>query len=257
MKKPGDAAFAENNRPPVIVFCHNCGAPAGFDILRQTYRCAYCGEDTGITETHERLSGRRKLDISAEADKSGAKQEILSCPNCGGKMMFPSGEGTASCDFCGTRPVRSQLSGEQLPELMIPFFITEDEAKNRLLEWAKKNKRRREARAVKENIEKTEGRYLFYYLARGPVSGEVTRDKAERKYHCRGFIEGSAVNMNGGYDNAVLDAAEPFDWTQAKPFHYGYLAGQGVRLPDLSGADAWERIVSEVADGFLPRSAAP
>ena len=46
---------------PVCVFCRNCGAPAGYDIIRQTYHCAYCGEDTGITEARHQLAGRRSL----------------------------------------------------------------------------------------------------------------------------------------------------------------------------------------------------
>ena len=235
---------------PVCVFCRNCGAPAGYDIIRQTYRCAYCGEDTGITEARHQLAGRRSLNKNAVQDVSA--REILSCPNCGGKMIFPAGEGAAKCDYCGSKLVRAQLAGEQMPELIIPFFLTEEEAKNRLLEWAKKNSRRKEAKDIQENIGKTEGRYLLFNLVRGPVTGEVTRDKAERKYHCTGYIEGNAVNMNTGFDNAVLDAAEPFDWTQAKAFDFGYLAGQSVRLPDVSGEDAEKRILSEVENAFLP-----
>ena len=37
------------------MYCKNCGAPAGFDILRQTYACASCGETTGIKEIKEEV----------------------------------------------------------------------------------------------------------------------------------------------------------------------------------------------------------
>ena len=83
----------KKTRLPVCVFCRNCGAPAGYDIIRQTYRCAYCGEDTGITEARHQLAGRRSLNKNAVQDVS--PREILSCPNCGGKMIFPAGEGAA------------------------------------------------------------------------------------------------------------------------------------------------------------------
>ena len=35
---------------PLRVYCRNCNTPAGFDILKQTYRCPGCGELTGIAE---------------------------------------------------------------------------------------------------------------------------------------------------------------------------------------------------------------
>lgn len=35
---------------PLKLSCKNCGAPVGFDIVRQTYRCSHCGELTGIQE---------------------------------------------------------------------------------------------------------------------------------------------------------------------------------------------------------------
>ena len=28
---------------PLRIYCKNCGAPAGFDIINQTYRCPLCG----------------------------------------------------------------------------------------------------------------------------------------------------------------------------------------------------------------------
>ena len=42
---------------PLRIFCKNCGAPAGFDIIRQTYSCPNCGQVSGIQEV-ERRNGR-------------------------------------------------------------------------------------------------------------------------------------------------------------------------------------------------------
>ena len=242
----------QSKRTPVRVYCHQCGAPAGYDIIGQTYRCAYCGADTGVTEAHEQFIGWRRLNRTDEVKQTELNCETLLCPACGGRMIFPTGEGTAKCDYCDTKLVRGQLTDERMPEMIIPFVLTQEEAKQRLSQWAKMNRRRPEAKAVKKHIEKIEGIYLFFDLVRGPVSGEVEHDKADRIYHCKGYIEGNAVNMNLGCNNAVLDECEPFDWTQAKLFHYGYLASQRVRLADASGEDAQVRILSEVENDFLP-----
>ena len=36
------------NRSPLRIYCKNCGAPAGFDIINQTYRWPNCGESKNI-----------------------------------------------------------------------------------------------------------------------------------------------------------------------------------------------------------------
>ena len=49
------------NRNPLRVYCKNCGASVGFDIVRQTYACANCGELTGIQENKEAVFHWRTL----------------------------------------------------------------------------------------------------------------------------------------------------------------------------------------------------
>ena len=41
---------------PLRIFCKNCGAPAGFDIIRQTYSCPNCGQVSGIQEVERKMS---------------------------------------------------------------------------------------------------------------------------------------------------------------------------------------------------------
>ena len=85
---------------PLRIYCKNCGAPAGFDIINQTYRCPFCGS---------KLIGRD-----------------FSCP-------------------------------EQMPELIIPFFITPEEARQRLLDWGHKNQKTPEGRSVVSSMNKLHG----------------------------------------------------------------------------------------------------
>ena len=64
--------------------------------------------------------------------------------------------------------------------------------------------------------------------------------------------EETAVNTSGQLDNQVLDEIEPFDWSKARPFEYGYVAGHHVKLSDISGAETDRRIREEAAEDFLP-----
>lgn len=61
-----------------------------------------------------------------------------------------------------------------------------------------------------------------------------------------------AVNTSNQLDNMVLDHAEPFDWKGTVPFEFGYIAGQRVKLPDISGGAAEQRVLEEVEADYLP-----
>ena len=239
---------------PLRIYCKNCGAPAGFDIINQTYRCPFCGGLSGIQEAKQEVYAWRQLQkerIETKAD--GQNLEEHSCPSCGARFVFRSGEASQTCDFCGSKLIRREFScPEQMPELIIPFFITPDEARQRMLDWGHKNQKTPEGRSVVSSMNKLHGCYLPYRLVRGPVYGTVTRDGTSRKYQCAGYLEGTAVNTSRQLDNLVLNGIEPFDWSQSRPFEYGYIAGQNVKLTDISDGEIDCRIREEAAADFLP-----
>lgn len=123
---------------------------------------------------------------------------IHSCSNCGAQVIIPAGEAMGHCEFCGGQFVRRAFAtSDELPEVIIPFVLTEEEARDRLKEWAMENKKENEARTVLSTIQKLSGYYLPYELIRGPVTAEAERMEtySDRKYHCGGFLNGIAVNQ--------------------------------------------------------------
>ena len=63
----------------------------------------------------------------------------------------------SDCAFCGNALIRKEyLSSEDLPEMIIPFRITEEEAKECLDAWCRKNRGKPEAKALlrKKDIRK-------------------------------------------------------------------------------------------------------
>ena len=62
------------------------------------------------------------------------------CTGCGAEVIFDKGDAIAHCAFCGRELVREEfVKLKNIPELIIPFSITKDEAKTLLLEWCSKN----------------------------------------------------------------------------------------------------------------------
>ena len=124
---------------PINIYCSSCGAPAKFDIAGQVYRCAYCGGRTGIREPLAEKQGFRQAHREKLAQKRGdfPLQEAR-CTGCGAQVIFPEGEMLTGCAFCGRSLARQEYLGvEGFPEILIPFRVTEDQARANLLQWCK------------------------------------------------------------------------------------------------------------------------
>ena len=242
------------DRNPIAIYCKNCGAPAGFDIVRQTYRCPYCGQTSGIDEVRNEAVRWRQLDSThKKAVETGNRPEKFSCTGCGAEVVFEAGEASVTCDFCGSKLIRKEFtSEEQFPDLIIPFYLTYEEAKERLQNWGRKHWFRKEGRSVLNQIDQMKGYYLPYQLIRGPVYGTVSRDDGNRKYQCAGYLEGTLVSSESHLDNQVLNRMEPFDWSQMQLFEYGYIAGEKVKLNDLPQDKIEYRVKEETEEDFLP-----
>lgn len=237
---------------PFVVYCKNCGAPTGYDILRQSYRCPHCGETSGIEEAQKGFLRWRWLKAeSLMAERTTNQQRH--CPNCGAVVLFPEGEATNRCVFCGSALVREEFEqSENFPELIIPFVLTKEEAREQLRKWCEENARTPEAKAVMQNLYALDGWYLPYQMVRGPVDATIHRDAAQRVYHCDGFLEQSMVCTAEKLDNMVLESAEPFDPNGLVPFEHGYIAGHKARLQDISAYSTNQRVMEEVSEDYRP-----
>ncbi len=246
-------SIMEQSINPLALSCPSCGAPAEYDIAQHSCRCKFCGaqsrpeEQIGLVE-HWRAVHREQL----RQAPMPLKAALLSCPNCGAQVAVDEGEATAGCAFCGGKLVRREFSRqEELPDLILPFRLTLEEAKTALQGWAKKQ-RGKNRQKVERNLQHLKGCYLPYVFVRGPIDCEVFRDRSERRFHCSGYVDRIAVNTSKQLRNDVLDAIEPFQWEESRPFAWEYLAGQRVKLRDISGNDLATRVRQEVETDFLP-----
>ena len=241
-----------NGKNPFVVYCKNCGAPAGYDILSQSYRCAYCGETSGIEEAQKGFIRWRELKSESLMTETTTNQQ-RNCPNCGAVVLFPEGEATNSCVFCGSALVRDEFGkSANFPEMIIPFVLTREEAVELLKNWCRENNKTPEAKAVMENLSALDGWYLPYQMIRGPVDVTIHRDAAQRVYHCYGYLEGSTVCTAENLDNMVLETAEPFDPNGLIPFEHGFIAGHKARLQDISDFRTHERVLEEIGEDYRP-----
>ncbi len=239
-------------RSPLRITCRNCGHPVTFDIERQTYRCPMCGETSGIEQARQdsvRQHELHKENLRAQT----VLAQINACSGCGAKVFFSQGEALSNCDFCGGRLVRADAKDLGFaPDLVVPFVLTEEEAKKRLREWAADHPKAAEARMINSSLEDIQGYYMPYEIVRGSMEVKANRAGLSRTYLCRGFIENTAANCVREMDSALLDAAGPFDLDAAVPFEYGCIAGHRALISNLSDNDIDRRVRRQVAKAYLP-----
>lgn len=246
--------FQDTFTNPFNIKCDGCGAPAEYDIIHQNYHCQHCGATTDLHAPLRALERYRKLhEQEVKANKQAGKCKKYNCPNCGAIVVIDATEATGNCGFCGTKMVNSSfVESDSFPELIIPFKITLEEAKQELRKWLQENASKDEAKALSGRVDELKGYYLPYQVVKGPVKSEVYRARSSRRYNCGGFIEEVAVNTSSQLDNLLLDAMEPFDWREIHPFEYGFIAGQTTKLQDASEKQIQARIDEEIKQAYLP-----
>ena len=236
------------------IHCPQCGAPAAFDIVKQLYVCAHCGGTVGITQAQIEKQGFR--DLQQEKLRTSVKKYRLfrtSCTGCGAKVVFEENEALAACAFCGRSLVRKEyLDSKNMPESIVPFRITQQEACGKLEEWCRKNGGKQEAKRLLPLIRELKGFYLPYEMLRGPVHMRVSRMDSESVYRCEGFMEDVFVNCSRQLDNLLLNGMEPYDLKDLTEFGFGYVAGHHVKTPDIEGKALEQRICREAEDCYTP-----
>lgn len=236
------------------IHCRKCGAPASFDIVLQKYACPYCGSETGIDEAVREKQGYRMI------QRGKMKQAVRNyrlfhaeCSGCGADIVMGENEALADCPFCSRALVRREyLYSDNMPESLIPFALTQEEAQERMLAWCSDHSRRPEAKLLKKNIGDLQGIYLPYELVRGPVHMRAGRMDSVRTYRCEGFVDSELISRTGKLDNLLLDGMEPFDTDALREFDFAFAAGQRIRIADMAEDSLKKRIEEETAQSYLP-----
>lgn len=121
--------------------CHKCGALLKYSPGASALRCEYCGHENEIEADDIDIE---ELDYHAMLDSmSGSEdtQEVLTtkCTGCGASSTLDPNIAADACPFCGTDIVATGTSTKVLkPRSLLPFKITNREAKESFQTWLKK-----------------------------------------------------------------------------------------------------------------------
>lgn len=244
--------------------CPGCGAALEFDAETQKMRCSHCDITCTVEEIEELTKQMEQREDTIEGEFSNSagvgSYKMFRCPSCGAELLTDENTAATFCSFCGTPTlVEERLDGELTPEVIIPFKIEKESAKETYRNWAKKGIFTPGDFYSSSTIEKITGMYvpfwLYDYNAGINMTAECTKVRTERHGDYEHIITSHYMvirDVDTEYNRIPADAAEKMPdevMDKLEPFKYEELTDFG--MPYLSGYYA-EKYTYKAED-MLPR----
>jgi predicted RNA-binding Zn-ribbon protein involved in translation (DUF1610 family) len=248
--------------------CPNCDGAIEFDSTSQNMKCPYCDTEFDVEtvkEYNEELKNTATDDMSWQTAPGQQWQtdeanglRIYTCTTCGGEIVGDDTLAATACPFCGNPVVmRCQFAGDLKPDLVIPFKLDKNAAKEALKRHYKGKRLLPNLFRDENHIDKIQGVYVPFWLFETDADAHI-RYKATRVRHWSdsnyyytetrhysvvrgGNLGFEAVPVDGSSKMAddLMESIEPFDMREAVDFQTAYLAGY---LADRYDVDAQQSV---------------
>ncbi|MDO4555978.1 MAG: hypothetical protein Q4B70_12645 [Lachnospiraceae bacterium] len=257
--------------------CPNCGGPLEFDPVSQKMKCSYCDtlvdvkESEGTDEEKAAVFQGAEKTTRENAENTGedttGEMRVITCKNCGAELVTDEFTTASFCTYCGSPSiVESRVTGEKMPDFVIPFQIDKKKALEEYRKWTKKGLLTPNVFRSEAVMEKITGIYvpfwLYDYNADLHAEGECVRtrftsdsqnDYTHRDYFyvCRDIearFEKVPADASEKMEDSMMDKLEPFDYEKLKPFKMDYLSGYLSERYNMAAAALEERVGGRVEE---------
>lgn len=195
-----------------------------------------------------------------------ANMRAYSCPSCGAELICDATTAATACPYCGNPTIiPGQFGNTKKPDLIIPFKMDKDAAVAALKRHYAGKPLLPKAFASANHIEDIKGVYVPFWLFDAQVEADMTfnatrtmvqntpREVITATDHFlvrrRGTMDfrGIPVDASTKMPDAHMDAIEPYDYNDLKPFSLSYLPGFLADKYDVSKEESQERANSRCA----------
>lgn len=265
----------------VISFkCPNCDGELIFDPSTQKYKCEYCNslfsqeeldamQPATEGEKNAQTDGSQgtQRDTKGNAAENEGEAVCYTCPSCGAEIMTDQTTAATFCYYCHNPVVLGKrLSGNYLPNRVIPFEITKEAAQKGFLDYVGKKKFVPKAFFDKKQIESITGVYFPYWLYDVELEGNMDGSARNIRVWRAGDIEYTEtkhysvrregdVTLRNLTENALMKAnvklasgVMPYRFESMKEFHMGYLSGFLAERRDIEQKAVQARMQQEMRE---------
>ncbi len=248
--------------------CPCCGGAIAFDSSIQKMKCPFCDtefEMEALASFDEALKNEPQSDMSWDAAPGAEWQQgeadglrVYVCQSCGGEVVGDETTAATSCPYCDNPVIMmGQFSGVLKPDYVIPFKLDKAAAIDALQKHYNGKRLLPKIFKDKNHIDEVKGVYVPFWLfdtdADAHIRYKATRMRSwsdsqynytETSYFAvirAGKLGFEHVPVDGStkMDDTLMEAIEPFDFSQAVDFQTAYLAGY---LADKYDVDAEQSI---------------
>lgn len=263
--------------------CPCCGGAISFDTRVQKMKCPYCTTEfdmAAMADSDRELQNMPKDYMEWETDAGRDWQEgekdglrVYVCQSCGGEIVGDENTAAASCPFCGNPVVMTgQFSGTLKPDYVIPFKLDKKAAKEALKKHYQGKRLLPKVFRDENHIDEVKGIYVPFWLFDADADAHIrykatrVRTWSDRQNHYTetsyyavsrsGSIGFECVPVDGSskMEDDLMEAIEPFHFSEAVDFQTAYLAGYFADKYDVddkaSIIRANERIKKSTEEAF-------
>ena len=225
-------------------------------------------ENLTFTAEEESSATQQTETTENETTADTGTMEIFNCPSCGAQIVTDATTAATYCYYCHNPVVLAgRLSGEFLPENVLPFTIEKDEAIEKFLAWTKKKWFIPRDFFSKNQIDKLTGVYFPYWVVDAEVDGQLQATGTSIRIWRVGDIEYTETKrfnvgrsgklsfkelvknaLSKNVQQKMVEGVQPFLIDQAVPFKSQYLAGFQAEKRDIEYEAIKKHVQQELQD---------
>ena len=256
------------------IICPNCGAKLEFKADSQKLHCDYCLSD--FTNNEIKVVQNDDNNIKTTIPNQSMQEEfnshtnLYTCDSCGAEIISDENTAATFCHYCHS-PVTlmGRVTGDCRPEFILPFKFTREHAESEFHKWCKKKWFLPNSFKSERQLEKMTGLYVPFWLADCTVNGKLSAEgKIIHSYTSgdyrvtntkiynveRGaYLDYLGIPADGAQklDDELMDAVEPFDYTELQSFSMTYLPGFFADKYDVSKSAVLPRIKKRIENDVI------
>ncbi len=184
-------------------------------------------------------------------DEERAGMRSYTCSSCGAQLCVDATTAIGECPYCGNQAMApGTFSDDVKPDLVIPFKLDKQAAESALTAYYKGKRFLPSEFASANRVAHVQGVYVPFWLYDGRASGSGTfeaknistwregNDEVTKTDVYHAWREGNSSFTRIPADGSAkmpdghMDAIEPFDYNELKPFSVAYLPGYSAERYD-------------------------
>ncbi len=239
------------------VKCPSCASNIFYEPEINGMMCRNCGNvyDPTTMEPRGSLGINKEHDYTGDGDMSedDKKRHEIICNSCGTALVADENTMSTMCPFCGSPAlITKRMSREFKPDYIIPFKIDKDRATSIFNEWLATRQFTPRGFKNKCRLAKMTALYVPFWLLDCHVNTEMSGTGKNRQgltklvyevnstltYYVKGVPFDGALKIA----NKLMEAIEPFDYSEMVKFESKYLQGFYADKYDLKPTDIAEKM---------------